>query len=80
MNVWKLSTIALTLGMALLIGKDAFTRANAAPASFHEPSAVHWDWGSRAAAHGKGPERICAQHAIRSRSPPRTKVAGELSR
>ena len=46
MNVWKLSTIALTLGMALLIGKDAFTRANAAPASFHEPSAVDWDWGA----------------------------------
>src|SRR5580704_7628920 len=45
MNIWKTSTIVLTVGMALLIGKDAFTHADAATASNQEPSALGWDWG-----------------------------------
>ena len=46
MNIWKASTIALTVGMALLIGKDAFTHATAASAPINEPSALSWDWGA----------------------------------
>ncbi len=45
MNIWKASTIALTVGMALLIGKDAFTHAAAASASSSEPASLSWDWG-----------------------------------
>lgn len=31
--------------MALLIGKDAFTHAAAAPTPIDEPGALGWDWG-----------------------------------
>jgi len=45
MNIWKTSTIVLAMGMGLLIGKDAFTHADAASASKDAPSTLNWDWG-----------------------------------
>jgi hypothetical protein len=45
MNIWKISTITLTVGMAILAGKDAFTSARAATPASTGPTSVAWDWG-----------------------------------
>ncbi len=44
MNLWKISTITLTIGMAVLVGRDAFTHASAATSS-EGSKAIAWDWG-----------------------------------
>ncbi len=45
MNIWKISTITLTIGIALLAGRDAVKGASAATAGTDSASAPTWDWG-----------------------------------
>jgi hypothetical protein len=45
MNLWKISTIALAIGMTTIAAKDAFPTAQAAPQP-SEPGGVAWDWGA----------------------------------
>ena len=45
MNVWKLSTIALALGLSFIVGRDAFTRADAATGAGNRSERIGYDWG-----------------------------------
>lgn len=45
MNMWKASTLVLAMGLASVVGKDAFSRADAAPAS-GTLSSVGFEWGA----------------------------------
>jgi hypothetical protein len=45
MNIWKASTIGLAAVLTVVIGKDGFTKAVAAPADVNRPSAIAFDWG-----------------------------------
>jgi hypothetical protein len=45
MNIWKASTIALVLGLTFVVGKDAFTRVDAANSAADRPTYIGYDWG-----------------------------------
>jgi hypothetical protein len=45
MNLWKVSTITLAATMTILVGRDAFTKADAATNGTDRPGAVTFDWG-----------------------------------
>ena len=45
MNLWKLSTVTLAAGLALVCGRDAFSSARAATGG-DVPSSVSYDWGA----------------------------------
>ncbi len=44
MNIWKASTIGLAAVLTLVVGKDAFSKAGAAPDT-DRPSPIAFDWG-----------------------------------
>jgi len=45
MNIWKTSTIALALGLTFIVGRDAFTRADAASGVADRAGGVGYEWG-----------------------------------
>ena len=44
MNIWKISTLSLAVGLVGLVGSDAFSRAHATPGT-DRPTSVSFDWG-----------------------------------
>jgi hypothetical protein len=49
MNIWKISTITLTVAMAVVVGRDAVirnARAAASPDGTTQAIADKWDWGA----------------------------------
>jgi hypothetical protein len=46
MNIWKVSTIGLAAVLTVVVGKDGFTKAAAAPGGTDRPSTVAFDWGA----------------------------------
>jgi hypothetical protein len=44
MNVWKMSTIVLATALAVLVGRDAFDKADAAENGTGRPATVGYDW------------------------------------
>lgn len=45
MNVWKLSTVALTLGLAFTVGRGAINQASASSGGGDRPATVGFEWG-----------------------------------
>jgi hypothetical protein len=45
MNVWKVSTITLAVGLGLVVGKGAVTSADAAGGGVGSHTGVGFDWG-----------------------------------
>ena len=47
MNIWKISTVTLTVALAVVVGRNAVSSANAAPSTEHQAqsSVEGWDWG-----------------------------------
>ncbi len=46
MNIWKISTVTLTVALAVVVGRNAVSSANAAPSPDHQANRVEgWDWG-----------------------------------
>ena len=45
MNIWKLSTVGLVVAMGLVVGRDAFTKADAATAGAGSTATIGYDWG-----------------------------------
>jgi hypothetical protein len=47
MNIWKISTVTLTVALAVVVGRNAVSSANAAPLPDQkaQSSVEGWDWG-----------------------------------
>lgn len=45
MNMWKTSTLALALAMTFVVGRGAFTKADAASSGADRSASIGFDWG-----------------------------------
>jgi hypothetical protein len=45
MNIWKISTVALVLGLAFVTGKDVLSQAHAATGGAEQPAGLAFEWG-----------------------------------
>jgi len=45
MNIWKISTVTLTIALAVVVGRNAVSSASAAPDHTAQSSVQGWDWG-----------------------------------
>jgi hypothetical protein len=63
MTIWKASTIGLAATLALVIGKDAFSKAAATPADL--PSPIAFEWGAEQPHMQKALEDLrAARHSL----------------
>lgn len=60
MNIWKLSTFGLAVGLCVVAGKDAVSSANAATSGTPIPAAIGYDW------HEEQPRMEQALHDLRA--------------